>query len=119
MKHLLKDRGGRWCVATKWDTDAFGNRFVVEYLDVHDDVVEQREDARKESGSVHAVGTTPEECIAALAVVKGWGAVEDLFDLTCSKESGFAWGRTFTAGGTSFKAAGRSVPGGFILTWWK
>lgn len=67
---------------------------------------------------VFAVGRTPEEAIDSYAVAVGWGELEDIADLTCGDPC-FTWGRTFTAGGTSFKAAGWDVPGGVVLTWWK
>ena len=67
---------------------------------------------------IYAVGNTPEEAILALARFKGLGEVGRIGDLE-DGDPKYTWGRRFTAGGTGMKAAGWSVPGGFVLTWWK
>lgn len=67
---------------------------------------------------IYAVGNTPEEAILALARFKGWGEVGRISELE-DGDPKYTWGRRFSAGGTSMKAAGWSVPGGFVLTWWK
>jgi hypothetical protein len=67
---------------------------------------------------IYAVGNTPEEAVLALARFKGWGEVGKIDELD-GGDPKYTWGRRFTAGGTGMKAAGWSVPGGFVLTWWK
>lgn len=67
---------------------------------------------------IHAVGKSPEECIVALAASKGWGEVTSIRDLE-GGDGQYTWGRRFSAGGMSMKAAGVEVPGGFMCTWWK
>jgi hypothetical protein len=65
-----------------------------------------------------SIGKTPEDAIRALAEEMEWGEVE----MGAGLEGGdpkYTWGYRFRAGGTSFKAAGWSVPGGVVLTWWK
>lgn len=63
-------------------------------------------------------GTTPEEAIKALAKSKRWGKVE-MGEALEGGDERYTWGFRFHAGGTSFKAAGCEVPGGYALTWWK
>ncbi len=77
---------------------------------------EAREAALQED--IHAVGKSPEECIIAMAEFKGWGEVTKITNLE-GGDPKYTWGRRFYADGTSAKAAGWEVPGGFILTWWK
>lgn len=67
---------------------------------------------------IYAVGNTPEEAILALSRHLGWGEVGKISELE-GGDPKYTWGRRFTAGGTGMKAAGWSVPGGFVLTWWK
>ena len=67
---------------------------------------------------IYAVGVTPEEAILALAHFKGWGEVTKISNLE-DGDPKYTWGRRFLAGGTGMKAAGWSVPGGVVLTWWK
>ncbi len=66
---------------------------------------------------IHAVGTTPEDCIRSAAEYKGWGEVTKITDLE-GGDPKYTWGRRFYADGTSMKAAGWTVPGGFVMTWW-
>jgi len=67
---------------------------------------------------VYAVGESPEDAIDLYAEAMGWGEVSSVSDLPCGAAC-FTWGRSFCAGGTSFKAAGWDVPGGVVLAWWK
>lgn len=67
---------------------------------------------------LHAVGKTPEECIKVAAESKGWGEITKIADLE-GGDPKYTWGRSFRADGTSMKAAGWSVPGGVVMTWWK
>lgn len=68
--------------------------------------------------AVQSVGGTPTEAIQALAEMKKWGEVN--LDSIIPMEIGesFDWCLSFRASHTGFKAAGRNVPGGVILTWW-
>lgn len=74
--------------------------------------------AKERSLPVFAAGATPEDAIRSYAEAMGWGEVTSLADLP-GGEPCFTWGRSFTAGGTSFRAAGWDVPGGVVVTWWK
>ena len=67
---------------------------------------------------IYAVGETPEKAIEALARFKGWGDVTKISELE-DGDPKYTWGRRFMADGTGMKAAGWSVPGGVVLTWWK
>jgi hypothetical protein len=67
---------------------------------------------------IHGIGKTPEEAIAAAALHNGWGEVTKITDLE-EGDPKYTWGRRFYAEGTSMKAAGWSVPGGVVMTWWK
>lgn len=67
---------------------------------------------------IHAVGKTPADCIVAAADSKQWGEVTDISPLE-GGDPKYTWGRRFYADGTSMKAAGWEIPGGFIMTWWK
>lgn len=98
--------------------DVSRNAFVEgKILQILEDIRYASEDAALEE-RIYSVGTTPEECVTALAREKGWGKVERISVLD-GGDSGYAWGFRFVAGGTGFKAAGRKVPGGFACTWWK
>jgi hypothetical protein len=69
---------------------------------------------------VKAIGLSPDAAIRAFVHSKGWGTVSKIEELSDSQpDDQFTWARRFTAGGTSFKAAGHEIPGGFTLTWWK
>lgn len=67
---------------------------------------------------IHGIGKTPEEAIVAAAEHKGWGEVTKIAPLD-GGDPKYTWGRSFCADGTSMKAAGWSVPGGVVMTWWK
>ena len=67
---------------------------------------------------LYAVGKTPEDAILALAHFKGWGDVTGIAPLE-GGDPKYTWGKSFYADGTSMKAAGWTVPGGIVLTWWK
>lgn len=67
---------------------------------------------------VHAIGRTPDEAIYAFAEFGGWGKITEISILE-DGDPMYTWGRRFFADGTSMKAAGWSVPGGVVLTWWK
>jgi len=67
---------------------------------------------------IHGIGKTPEEAIVAAAAHKGWGEVTKIAPLE-GGDPKYTWGRSFCADGTSMKAAGWSVPGGVVMTWWK
>lgn len=67
---------------------------------------------------LYAVGKTPEDAILALAHFKGWGDVTNITPLE-GGDPKYTWGKSFYADGTSMKAAGWTVPGGSVLTWWK
>jgi nucleotide-binding universal stress UspA family protein len=64
-----------------------------------------------------SIGKTPEDAIVALAKELEWGEV--FMGAPLEGDGPYTWGYRFLAGGTSFKAAGWSVPGGVVLTWWK
>ncbi len=87
-------------------------------------IVRELDDVREEGRNValqddiHAAGTSPDQCIIAAANFKGWGAITDIQPLD-GGDPKYTWGRTFYADGTSMKAAGWEIPGGFIMTWWK
>lgn len=66
---------------------------------------------------LHAVGNGPDECIHAAAKAKGWGEITGIRPLE-DGDPKYTWGRRFYADGTSMKAAGWEVPGGFVMTWW-
>lgn len=66
---------------------------------------------------IYGIGKTPEEAIVAAAVGKGWGEVTKITNLE-DGDPKYTWGRRFYADGTSMKAAGWSVPGGVVMTWW-
>lgn len=66
---------------------------------------------------IHGIGKTPEEAIAAAAAHKGWGEITKISPLE-DGDPKYTWGRRFYADGTSMKAAGWSVPGGVVMTWW-
>jgi hypothetical protein len=67
---------------------------------------------------IYAVGQNPDQAIRALAYAKKWGEVTQIADLE-GGDPKYTWGRRFCAGGVSMKAAGWSVPGGVVMTWWK
>ena len=67
---------------------------------------------------IYAVGQTPEEAIKELAMSLKWGTITG-FALLEGGDPKYTWGRRFCANGTGMKAAGWSVPGGVVLTWWK
>lgn len=69
---------------------------------------------------IYAVGNTPEECILAAArfKFKEWGEITKITNYDEGGDPKYTWGRRFYADGTSMKAAGWEVPGGFIMTWW-
>ncbi len=76
--------------------------------------------AREEAlqGGIYAMGKSPEDCLTALADGNEWGEVTDVSPLE-GGDPKYTWGRRFRVDGTSMKAAGWEIPGGFILTWWK
>lgn len=74
--------------------------------------------ALKKTHEIYAVGETPEGALEHLGLSLGWGEVENFSDLKGGSPE-FEWGRRFTAGGTSMKAAGWRVPGGVVVAWWK
>ena len=75
--------------------------------------------AREHRDPVYSVGATPEKAVRTLGRAVGWGRVENFHPLECEPGSRFTWGLRFTARGTSMKAGGWEVPGGYLLTWWK
>jgi len=81
---------------------------------------EVAEEARERalSEEIYAVGKTPEEAIAAFGISREWGAITNIRPLE-GGDPKYTWGRAFSADGASIKAAGWSVPGGVVLTWWK
>lgn len=69
---------------------------------------------------IHAVGRTVEECCATFA--ESLGDVLDGSTFASHAEEGpeFQWlARFSTRAGAGFKASGRCVPGGYVMTWWK
>ena len=77
---------------------------------------EAREAALRDE--IYATGDSATGCVLALADFKGWGEVTDISPLD-GGDPKYTWGCHFLADGTSMKAAGWEIPGGFILTWWK
>lgn len=69
-------------------------------------------------GEISALGTSPRRAIAALCQSRRWGKPRG-FEPMDGGDPRFAWGFRFVAGGSSFKAAGQKLPGGYLLTWWK
>ena len=67
---------------------------------------------------LYAVGDSPETCIVAAGIKLKWGRLTDFSPLE-GGDPKYTWGRRFSADGTSMKAAGWKVPGGFVMTWWK
>ena len=72
---------------------------------------------------VYSVGKTPELAIRALGKKVGWGRVHG-FESQPTNDADMSpfetwYYRFWTGQGTSMKAAGRFVPGGVILDWWK
>ncbi len=70
---------------------------------------------------VHAVGATVELCVEAF--LTGLGDTLEPGSLRIDEADsapGFQWGARFASarGGSGFKAAGRDVPGGRVMTWW-
>jgi len=69
---------------------------------------------------VYSVGHDPADAIRALGERIGWGEITGLSPQSDGvRPSLEQWYCRFYADGTSMKAAGRYVPGGVILTWWK
>lgn len=101
-----------------YEPDEFDLPHLVESFDVHEQV-ERLIERRVSDKRVYAVGPSADACIIALAKEMKWGDVTIGEDLVNGDEARFTWGKRFTAGGTSFKAAGGELPGGFTLTWWK
>lgn len=71
---------------------------------------------------VYAAADTAEGCI--LGFMDSLGLPLDLESVSVldnGDNDEYQWGLSFrdAANGTSFKAAGRFVPGGAVLTWWK
>lgn len=75
------------------------------------------------AATVWAAGATPEDCVRGFLDSIGntlkEGSLEP-YDEDGPKDE-FQWGVRFADAetGTFFKAAGRFVPGGAVLTWWK
>lgn len=70
---------------------------------------------------VHAVGATVEDCVKAFLDSKGESIrAGSLVQMDDGADPEFQWGCAFASEGTGtgFKAAGRAVPGGFVMTWW-
>ena len=88
-------------------------------VDMLSEVAEDARDAALRE-EVYSVGKTPEECIQAAAKAFEWGAVTKIEDLPGGvDDERLTWGRRFLAGSTGFKAAGKELPGGCVMTWWK
>lgn len=86
--------------------------------------------AGEKNAMVHAVGETPLNCVRAFLDSKGLTLREGsavpmestgtLNDSAGSREFQWAFAEfRDDETGTSFKAAGRNVPGGVVMTWWK
>ncbi len=78
--------------------------------------------ARETLGAcVHAAGSSVEDCVRGFLDGRGEalqpGSLQPTGeDLGCE----FQWSVTFASegSGTGFRAAGRRVPGGYVMTWW-
>ena len=82
------------------------------------DEVAEESRTRALSEEIHSIGEDPEGAIRALGHAKDWGAITQIRDLE-GGDPKYTWGKSFYADGTSMKAAGWTVPGGVVLTWWK
>jgi hypothetical protein len=107
--------------AFEWD-EANSNKPVLFELpsDVPATVVNAIIDAHKRSlfneHAFFSVGKKPEQAIRAYGRHHSWGKVANLQRQESLPDH---WYYTFTASGTSMKAAGIYVTGGVIMTWWK
>lgn len=76
--------------------------------------------SRADMGIIWSIGATPKDAIEALCKARWDGVLEKLGESLGGGDPDYTWGFRFTSdNGTSFKAAGISVPGGAICTWWK
>ncbi len=67
-----------------------------------------------------SVGASPRDAIEALCWARWGGTLENLGEALTGGDPLYTWGYRFTSdNGTSFKAAGIEIPGGFACTWWK
>lgn len=67
---------------------------------------------------VLAYGASSLDALYALAKEYEWEELDKIEPMNDDSPD-FSWGYSFTAGGTGMKAAGVSVPGGNLVTWWK
>lgn len=116
--HMLREELSR---ITSAPEDKSLNQVKQEAMIRHFEEVEQIAKFKALHEDIHAIGKTPQECVHAAAQAKGWGEIAKIRELeeSDSESSQYTWGLRFTAGGTSMKAAGWEVPGGFVMTWWK
>lgn len=71
--------------------------------------------------AVHAAGATVEDCVRGFLDGRGDGLREgSLLTVTDEPREEYQWDASFVSDrtGTGFKAAGRKVPGGVVMTWW-
>ena len=71
---------------------------------------------------VHAAGVTVEACLEAfLSSIGETLSTRGLHVEAADPDPRFGWSAAFVSepSGTGFKAAGRHVPGGMVMTWWK
>lgn len=67
---------------------------------------------------VYSVGRTPIAAIQALGKEVGWGKCHG-FKKQEVEHPGEFYFRFWSGSGTSMKAGGRKVPGGYLVDWWK
>ncbi len=73
------------------------------------------------AATVHAAGSTVVDCVAGFLDGRGEGLREGSLRTSFDEPSEeFQWDASFVSDrtGTAFKAAGRKVPGGVVMTWW-